>query len=481
LGARIAGADEAIAAIRKQRDAQAARARAAQSLVNLDWADIDVASVLGALDTARDTLCELREGNADLKELGQRIAAADQRVADARRQWEDTRAERRDHQREHTQREGERERARSEVEAHPLTPFQHEGLEARCNETRATLTLDNLERRIQLIERALHTSVKQVEAGSHEQRHRMLAGFEAFCRRWPADAGDVRVDTESAPDFFARLTRLQRDGLPQHENRFFDMLRTQSSQNLVALQTYMRQAYKAIRARMEDVNAGLEQVPFDRDSTLQIHPEDRGLAEVRDFRRDLADILSQQRTEDRARAEAQFEGLRKLVARLSSNDPEDRRWRARVLDVRLHVEFIGEERDSVSGEVVQLYRSGAGKSGGQRQKLTTFCLAAALRYQLGDEDGGVPPYAAVVLDEAFDKADNEFTTMAMNIFENFGFQMIVATPLKSVMTLEPFIGGACFVEISGRHDSGVLMIEYDTASRRLALPREQHETADAPA
>ncbi len=52
----------------------------------------------------------------------------------------------------------------------------------------------------------------------------------------------------------------------------------------------------------------------------------------------------------------------------------------------------------------------------------------------------------MVLDEAFDKADNEFTALAMNIFDNFGFQMVVATPLKSVMTLEPFIGGACFVE-----------------------------------
>ena len=56
----------------------------------------------------------------------------------------------------------------------------------------------------------------------------------------------------------------------------------------------------------------------------------------------------------------------------------------------------------------------------------------------------------MVLDEAFDKADNEFTALAMNIFKNFGFQMIVATPLKSVMTLEPFIGGACFIDISER-------------------------------
>jgi len=150
-----------------------------------------------------------------------------------------------------------------------------------------------------------------------------------------------------------------------------------------------------------------------------------------------------------------------------------RRWREAVLDVRQHVEFIGRELDQ-EGRTVEVYRSGAGKSGGQRQKLATTCLAAALRYQLGGNDHEVPMYAPVVLDEAFDKADNEFTALAMNIFASFGFQMIVATPLKSVMTLEPFIGGACFVDISDRRRSGVLIIEYDDTRQRLNLPEHVH-------
>jgi uncharacterized protein YPO0396 len=110
-------------------------------------------------------------------------------------------------------------------------------------------------------------------------------------------------------------------------------------------------------------------------------------------------------------------------------------------------------------------------------EVATTCLAAALRYQLGGSDTGIPLYAPVVLDEAFDKADNEFTALAMNIFANFGFQMIVATPLKSVMTLEPFIGGACFVDIRDRRVSGVLMIEYDEERQRLRLPEHAHAEA----
>lgn len=478
LAQQIAEADNAIAAIGVERAQQTRHAGAAQSLANLRWRDIDVAPLLTRLDTIDATLKELREGDLALRELGERIEAKYEQVAIAQRLLNDARDERRDHRRERERLDKDRTRCIEDVGVRPLTPWQQQGLDERCD-TGASFALGNLAERTLVMERALNQSIGTLETEVGEQTHRIVSCFETFRRRWVQDAGDVQANLESATDFFARLERLERDGLPAHETRFFEMLRTQSGQNLVALQQYIAQAHKAIRARMEDVNASLDNVPFNRGSILQIKPEDRRLPEVIEFRQQLAGVLGNQKTDDQERAEAQFEGLRKLVTRLASTDPEHKRWREQVLDVRLHVEFIGEERDAATGRQLEVYRSGAGKSGGQRQKLATTCLAAALRYQLGDEDGGLPQYAAVVLDEAFDKADNEFTAMAMRIFENFGFQMIVATPLKSVMTLEPFIGGACFVEINGRHDSGVLMIEYDAASQRLDLPRAAREGGDA--
>lgn len=163
------------------------------------------------------------------------------------------------------------------------------------------------------------------------------------------------------------------------------------------------------------------------------------------------------------------------MRRLASQDTTDRHWRALVLDVRQHVEFMAREIDDTTGIEIEAYRSGAGKSGGQRQKLASTCLAAALRYQLSGSDRAQPTFATVVLDEAFDKADAEFTRTAMNIFTTFGFQMIVATPLKSVMTLEPFIGGACVVHITDRKTSSVLRIDYDHEQRRLKLPTEMRD------
>jgi uncharacterized protein YPO0396 len=241
------------------------------------------------------------------------------------------------------------------------------------------------------------------------------------------------------------------------------------------LNTYLREARKAIRDRMELVNESLREVPFNtsdnEDTFLTIRTDDKHLPEVKDFQNDMSAALEHSFNENRDEAENRFNIVRRIVERLSSDKAEDIKWKNIVLDVRLHVEFIGVEQYKDGGDI-EVYRSGAGKSGGQRQKLATTCLAAALRYQLGGNERGYPMYAPVVLDEAFDKADNEFTAIAMNIFRNFGFQMIVATPLKAVMTLEPFIGGACFVSIKDRKTSSVSAIKYNEKTERLILDEE---------
>jgi uncharacterized protein YPO0396 len=330
---------------------------------------------------------------------------------------------------------------------------------------------------------ALQSEIKSCEI-------KMRDAFSSFKNQWPAESANLDNSVESADEFMVILTRLENDGLPEYEERFFDLLRNQSTQNLTALNTHLREARKSIRERMELVNEGLSEVPFnksgDAETFLSIRTDDRRLPEVIEFQKAMSEALehslqehSFQGAEEGTRedAERRFNIVRCLVERLKGETPDDKRWRNTVLDVRLHVEFIGVESDK-NGVEIEVYRSGAGKSGGQRQKLATTCLAAALRYQLGGNERGYPMYAPVVLDEAFDKADNEFTALSMNIFTNFGFQMIVATPLKSVMTLEPFIGGACFVDMADRNKSSVLLIEYDEETERLKLGNRKSENAE---
>ncbi|MEA9757110.1 SbcC/MukB-like Walker B domain-containing protein [Xanthomonas campestris] len=480
LAQRIASCDADVAALRKQREQDQEKQLAAHTLVERDWDEIDVGPKLQRLSDIDEQLQQLREGDSGLRALGQAIDTARTLRDQAKRTYEDVRLERAQLARERVRLEQQQAACAGRAGTAALTPTQMQGLQERLAAL-APLSLDNLEAHFRVVERGLAEQLAESQGRDSRLSAQLLECFRRYCQQWPEDSGDFTVSLASADDFLARLDRLESDGLPRHEHRFFDLLQTQSKNNLLALQRHTAEAHKGIKQRMDEVNASLEQVPFNRDTILTIEVSDRRLAEVQEFQQQLRAVLSHQQTEDRALAEAQFATLRTLVARLGAQEPEARRWREQVLDVRLHVEFIGVELDAQSRAQVEIYRSGAGKSGGQRQKLATTCLAAALRYQLGGEDGELPRYCAVVLDEAFDKADNEFTALAMNIFENFGFQMVVATPLKSVMTLEPFIGGACFVEISGRHNSGVLLIEYDEQAQRLKLPeRSRGEEAAAP-
>ncbi len=467
-----------IDALSDQDKRRAGRAMQCQTLVNLQWQEIDVTALLDRIDAIEKQILEAREGNTALQQISGRIEHQKPLVADAAEELRKTelwRDKTLDLIKENRQK---LDALQQDPTLVPLTPHQNQGLDERFAKLPDVVRLDNIDRLTTSVVQSLSNEIVETNRGMTDCEKAIENRFTDFKRLWPMDAGDMDTSLASAPDYFAKLVRLETDGLPAYEQRFFDLLQNQSHQNLAALSTYLNDARKAILERMELVNESLSQVPFNQSASqrtyLHIDASDRQLIEVREFKQDILQVLSHAWSDDRESAESRFIALRKLVDQLASQDPEKKRWRESVLDVRLHVEFIGREIDE-GGVEVEIYRSGAGKSGGQRQKLATTCLAAALRYQLGGNDHGVPMYAPVVLDEAFDKADNEFTTLAMNIFTNFGFQMIVATPLKSVMTLEPFIGGACFVDISDRRVSGVLLIEYDSDRQRLKLPEHARE------
>ncbi|MGV7211257.1 ATP-binding protein [Oxalobacteraceae bacterium A2-2] len=482
LAARLAGIDQELGSLRAQRQRAAERVVHCAALVNLQWQEIDAEPLVARIAAIERQLRALQEGNEALARIDSLVRQQQELVQQARDALTEIQVALRACQQKMAEQRLHLEQLQEDVSIVTPTPHQQQGLDQRYAAQSDKITLRNLDN----IDRAV---ARELEADAARLQHDIVlcekfieSRFAHFIREWKADSDGLDASLAAGADFFSKLARLETDGLPAHEQRFFELLQNQSNQNLAALSTYLSDGRKAILERMDLVNASLRQVPFNRtdggSTYLHIATSDRQLPEVRDFKQDIQAVLSNAWSEDRVLAEERFLALRRLVERLASQDSDQRRWREAVLDVRQHVEFVGRELDQDDNEV-EVYQSGAGKSGGQRQKLATTCLAAALRYQLGGSDHGLPVYAPVVLDEAFDKADNEFTALAMNIFANFGFQMIVATPLKSVMTLEPFIGGACFVDIRDRKVSGVLMIEYDEQQQRLRLPEQARQEAAA--
>jgi uncharacterized protein YPO0396 len=456
-----------------------------QTLANLSWAEVDVASLLTHIDSLRERIAAETRARPELSELDIQVL----REQDGHRRAEEARMR---EESKHTyllDQVARFERTRAALAPEQLslrlTPTQEIGLKARFEQLGRTLSLDSLSDLHASVQRGISEEQSELAVRVTELRHAIERSFAEFNRHWPADSDGLDAVLESANDYFAKLARLETDGLPRYEERFLKLLREQSDQNLTLLNSRLEQERSAIRARLELVNESLRTAPFNPGTHLLIETQDRLNDDVRQFKQSLKQALSKpgaaasvaataNAASDAELAEQRFESLRVLVDRLSSQETTDRNWRNLVLDVRQHVEFVVRELDEEQREV-EVYASGAGKSGGQRQKLAATCLAAALRYQLGGQDRGMPTFSTVALDEAFDKADAEFTTMAMNIFKTFGFQMVVATPLKSVMTLEPFIGGACFVHIRDRKTSAIVPIEYDEQQKRLKLPASTSE------
>jgi uncharacterized protein YPO0396 len=459
--------------IRKYRDT------CCQMLVNIQWQEIDVAPLLDRIEAIKQKLHDTLHGNQDLQMINKLIAqqridieTTDSNLRNARIEQEQT----------NKQINANLEKV-IKITNNPkldLTPYQNDNIALYYEKITKELTLDNLDESSRKVERKIVAEADLLNTECNKLKTTIENSFAEYKRKWPMDASDLDPNIHSAPDFFSKLQRLELDGLPAYEQRFFELLENQSHQNLAALATHLSQARKEIFKRMDLVNESLRQAPFNPGTFLRIEAQDRQLSDVREFKQQIQQALSYAWTNDKEHAETRFIILSELVKKLSSAEPEQKRWVESVLDVRLHVEFIGIEFDC-ENKIIETHRSGAGKSGGQRQKLATTCLAAALRYQLGGDEHYPPTYAPVILDEAFDKADNEFTALAMNVFASLGFQMIVATPLKSVMTLEPFIGGACFVDIADRKKSSIFMIEYNEELHRLNVMSNNTHESTSPA
>jgi len=474
----ISGLAQQLERLAEESDRQREHLLGCQTISNLSWAEVDVAALLTHIDNLRERIFDETRARPELSELDLQV----QREGDAHRRAEEARMKEESRHTYLLDQVARYERTRSALSPEQLslrlTPTQEVGLQARFAQLGRTLSLDSLSDLHASVQRTISDEQSELAVRVTELRHATERSFAEFNREWPADSDGLDPSLDSAHDYFAKLARLETDGLPRYEERFFQLLREQSDQNLTLLNSRLEQERSAIRARLELVNESLRTAPFNPGTHLLIETQDRLNEDVRQFKQTLKLALSQSSQSSASKtapggdaelAERRFESLRTLVARLSSQETADKNWRNLVLDVRQHVEFVVRELDEEEREV-EVYSSGAGKSGGQRQKLAATCLAAALRYQLGGQDRGMPMFSTVALDEAFDKADAEFTTMAMNIFKTFGFQMVVATPLKSVMTLEPFIGGACFVHIKDRKTSAIVPIEYDEEQKRLKLP-----------
>lgn len=451
--ARLAEADNAVAdAVAEQREA-VRRQLTLRHVARREWREVDIETAEADLTDAQASFDRLLDGTMDLLQASQDVAAAETRLDHARAAAAvaaDTLAEARAHRRS-------LERVVAELGDAPTNaiPLAHRTeLEKRYAAVRKTVTHEVIDDVSLTVSRTLDAEREAGLRTSGAAEREIVGLLSEFRRRWPAITRDLTAQVGDRSRYLEVLERIRTSRLPEQEARFSDLLTDQARRALRKLAAEIRQAPAAIRERIVGVNTSLRRSPFDTDRYLEIRVKERRPAAVEEFLATLDALTGD--------TEPEYEVLERLVRRLGSSDPADRAWRALCLDTRRHVHFTGVEV-TAGGIALAVHDSSAGLSGGQRQKLVVFCLAAALRYQLaGASDSATPAYGSILLDEAFDKADTAFTRTAMDTFAAFGFHMILATPLKLLQTLEDYVGGIGLATCREMRESRVDVVLLET-------------------
>jgi uncharacterized protein YPO0396 len=321
------------------------------------------------------------------------------------------------------------------------------------DEVLAGLDVDATVDSMRQVGKALRAELERRRDGADAERRlahtRIKGAIDRFLEKWhdaaPDNSGDVE---QSGAAFVALHDEIANRRLPEAMTKFQQMITEDMVPSIGLLQRSIEKASDEIERRADMVNAGLRRVAFNAGTHLQIAYKGHQSSEVRDFRGHVDTLLKHvpAARRDAQASVAQFRRVRDLMALFTADNAEARRWRANVLDVRNSYTFYGREEDA-DGTTIFTYHNTASNSGGEQEKLVAFCLAAALSYNLADDDSdGRPRFAPLMLDEAFSKSDETFAAQALSVFEEFGFQLLIAAPIRMSGIVEPFIGQAVLVE-----------------------------------
>ena len=439
------------------------RRGAMRAVVLQSWNDLDVgAARLRATELAAQ-LDELTRENADLQ-------VALRAVETARTQRDLTDAARREAraavdlaERELRDVRGAASELRAELASGKLVTPSEElraSLETRFRAVQRKISRSNIAEVGTTVMVRLNQERSAAERGARESANSIVQSATSFKERWPAAAADLGANIDDRGGYLSLHDSIVAHGLPDHEHNFLRLLRERSRELIGFLLDEIRGAPRQVEERIREVNVSLRASAFDAGTHLQIKVKTRRSETVLRFLDDLRAVAGGKWIDDSlTAAEARFSVLAELMRKFASSEHADRVWRTECLDTRRHVTFLAEERNA-EDVTIATYDSGGAMSGGQQQKLVFFCLAAALRYQLARSGNDLPTYGTVVLDEAFDKADTTYTRIAMDVFLEFGFHMVLATPHKLLQTIERYITGITSVANPTRRQSELTELEW---------------------
>lgn len=441
---------------------------------------IDVATIETELTTTQDRIQELEASDSTLKELTANLKQAEiekdsltglieKEVGSATRL--ETQIEQRTEER-----AGIATRFNQMNAEYDWKPFETEALSIR-GEAPLTLTdlrkqmtthLDRVEARSSQAARARETADKDIGP--------LIANFLNGTREkgYSANWG---VSVKSAPAMVEHLHKLKDERFHVQETAFKEEMDRLLESDIDFAKAGLTNHQKANADRIKEVNTTLYPIEYNDGTFVEINQLPSTDQAVTKFRTKLEECTRHVIAMTPERRMDRFKAIKDLITYIKDSRAEaikganPNNW-----DV-----YVVAERWRADPKSVAYWHSDSdGGSGGQKAKLTCTVVAAALSFRMAHtrkKDSNA--FRLVMIDEIFQKSDDENSAYALKIFEQFDLQLLLATPRDGRLKLViPYVGSFHLFQNPTKASSSVVCITPEQAGKES---RDAEEEGDSDA
>ena len=321
---------------------------------------------------------------------------------------------------------------------------------------------------------------KQLDIEDHKLkrlRDKIIQAMAGYKEAYKLETAEFDASVEAAFEYRQMLDSLRADGLPRFEAQFKELLNENTIREVANFKSQLDPRARNHQGLIARINESLTQIDYNPARYIVLEAQLTPDAEVRDFQAELRACTEGTLTgsDDAQYSEAKFLQVRQIIDRFRGREgqsEQDRRWTAKVTDVRSWFVFAASERWREGNAEHEHYSDSGGKSGGQKEKLAYTILAASLAYQFGLEWGEVrsKSFRFVVIDEAFGRGSDESAQYGLRLFAQLNLQLLIVTPLQKIHIIEPYVSSVGFrLQRAGR----------DSKLRNLSIEEYQAEKAKA--
>jgi uncharacterized protein YPO0396 len=426
------------------------------------FADIDWMSLARQIAALTEERARLAAATDTLQELGRQLEAAQQRFAELELKRSDALGKRGEVKSKREAAQAMRDQAGSVWNASMLTGTQLERLEALRSQALGEhqLSVESCDNREQEVRKWLQERIDAEDKRLARLTERIVNAMRGFKEEFKAETVEMDVSLAALPEYERMLTGLKGDDLPRFEARFKELLNVNTINEIANFNAQLARERETIKERVDLINQSLQAIDYNPGRHIKLVALPSPDAEIRDFQQDLRACTEGAMTgsADEQYSEAKFLQVKAIIDRLRGREglsDADRRWTAKVTDVRNWFLFSASERWRADGAEHEHYSDSGGKSGGQKEKLAYTVLAASLAYQFGLEWGAVRSrsFRFVVIDEAFGRGSDESAQYGLRLFRQLNLQLLIVTPLQKIHVIEPFVASVGFVHNEGGRDS----------------------------